>query len=86
MTHRPRWLYSVGKGDQAKRILAKYHSSTNDPDSPLIQLEMKEIEEKIQIDGADSTCIKAGYTIVYDSYPRNRNLVGLQTFVQNPSG
>ncbi|KAF9046721.1 general substrate transporter [Panaeolus papilionaceus] len=51
----PRWLYSVGKGDQAKRILAKYHSSTNDPDSPLIQLEMKEIEEKIQIDGADKT-------------------------------
>ncbi|KAF9013519.1 general substrate transporter [Cyathus striatus] len=49
----PRWLYSVGKSDGARRILAQFHSSTNDYNSPLIDLEMEEIEEKIQIDGVD---------------------------------
>jgi len=49
----PRWLYSVGKADQARKILARFHSSTNDIKSPLVNLEMREIEEKIQINGAD---------------------------------
>ncbi|KAK0464610.1 general substrate transporter [Desarmillaria tabescens] len=49
----PRWLHSVGRGHEARRILAKYHSATGDPNSPLIDLEMKEIEEKIEIDGQD---------------------------------
>ncbi|KAF8955286.1 general substrate transporter [Flammula alnicola] len=49
----PRWLYSIGKRDMARRILARFHSSDNDIDSPLVDLEMREIEEKIQIDGAD---------------------------------
>ncbi|KAF8957290.1 general substrate transporter [Flammula alnicola] len=49
----PRWLYSIGKQDMARRILARFHSSDNDIDSPLVDLEMREIEEKIQIDGAD---------------------------------
>ncbi|KAH9480303.1 Lactose permease [Psilocybe cubensis] len=51
----PRWLYSIGKTEQARKILARFHSSTNDPNSPLVDLEMREIEEKIQIDGADKT-------------------------------
>ncbi|KAF8917115.1 general substrate transporter [Mucidula mucida] len=49
----PRWLYSVGKEDQARRILAKYHSATNDLHSPIIDLEISEIKEKIEIDGQD---------------------------------
>ncbi|KAF8908874.1 general substrate transporter, partial [Gymnopilus junonius] len=49
----PRWLYSVGRADKAREILARFHSSTNDIKSPLVDLEMSEIEEKIQIDGAD---------------------------------
>ncbi|KAL0961054.1 hypothetical protein HGRIS_006042 [Hohenbuehelia grisea] len=49
----PRWLYSVGKADQARKILASFHSSTGDPDSPLVALEMEEIEEKIAVDGSD---------------------------------
>jgi len=49
----PRWLYTRGKTDQARQILAKLHSSTGDPHSPLIDLEIEEIEEKISIDGAD---------------------------------
>ncbi|KAJ2919200.1 hypothetical protein MD484_g1231, partial [Candolleomyces efflorescens] len=49
----PRWLYSVGKADQARLVLANLHSRTRDLNSPLIDLEMEEIAEKIQIDGAD---------------------------------
>ncbi|KAK7469204.1 hypothetical protein VKT23_003694 [Stygiomarasmius scandens] len=49
----PRWLYSVGKPDQARRILAKYHSQTGDLNSPLINLEMEEIQEKIEIEGQE---------------------------------
>ena len=51
---RPRWLYTKGKKEQARKILAKLHSSTGDINSPLIGLEIEEIEEKIALDGADS--------------------------------
>ena len=53
-SNRPRWLYSVGKTQEAREILARFHSSTGDINSPLIDLEMKEIEEKIEVDGVDS--------------------------------
>jgi len=35
------------------KILAKYHSKTGDINSPMIQLEIQEIEERISLDGAD---------------------------------
>lgn len=53
-SNRPRWLYSVGKKEEARKILAKYHSATNDLHSPIVDLEMSEIEEKIEVDGQDS--------------------------------
>ncbi|KAF8229684.1 general substrate transporter [Tricholoma matsutake] len=49
----PRWLHSIGKSKEARAILARFHSSTGDINSPLIDLEMEEIEEKIRIDGVD---------------------------------
>lgn len=49
----PRWLYSVGKADEARLVLANLHSLNRDINSPLIDLEMEEIAEKIQIDGVD---------------------------------
>lgn len=49
----PRWLYSVGKSDQARAILAKLHSKNNDIHSPLINLEMEEIEDNIKVNGPD---------------------------------
>ena len=49
----PRWLYSVGRSDDCRRILATLHSKTGDINSPLIQLEMEEIEESIQVNGPD---------------------------------
>ncbi|KAF8194163.1 general substrate transporter [Pholiota molesta] len=44
---------SVGKSDEARKTLARFHSSTNDVHSPLVELEMREIQEKIEVDGAD---------------------------------
>lgn len=49
----PRWLYARGKKDEAIAILAKCHSRTGDVNSPLIRIEVQEIEEAIAIDGAD---------------------------------
>lgn len=49
----PRWLYSRGRREEAVKILAKYHSKTGDIASPMIQLEIQEIEERISLDGAD---------------------------------
>ncbi|KAJ6584954.1 general substrate transporter [Mycena capillaripes] len=49
----PRWLYTRGKTEDARKILARFHSSNGDPDSPLVALELEEIEEKIALDGAD---------------------------------
>lgn len=49
----PRWLYSRGHREEAVSILARYHSATGDINSPMIQLEIQEIEERISLDGAD---------------------------------
>lgn len=49
----PRWLYSRGRREDAVSILAKYHSATGDVNSPMIKLEIQEIEERISLDGAD---------------------------------
>ena len=43
----------MGKTDQARQVLANMHSRTRDPNSPLVDVEMEEIIEKIEIDGAD---------------------------------
>ena len=49
----PRWLYARDRKDEAIDILARYHSKTGDRDSPLIKLQILEIEEGISVDGAD---------------------------------
>eukprot|EP00753_Platysulcus_tardus_P013280 PLAT3653.1.p1 GENE.PLAT3653.1~~PLAT3653.1.p1 ORF type:complete len:549 (-),score=-167.96 PLAT3653.1:152-1735(-) len=49
----PRWLYSQDKKERAIKILARLHSRTGDVKSPLVQLEVEELEEKIQLDGSD---------------------------------
>ena len=81
----PRWLYSIGRADRAREILARFHSSTNDVRSPLVDLEMREIEEKIQIDGADST-LSAHFPIcvMIKRFCYFREVVGLQAFVYYP--
>ena len=49
----PRWLYARGKKDQARAVLAKFHSKTGDPYSPLIDLEIHEFEQNIDLAGTD---------------------------------
>lgn len=49
----PRWLYARGKREEAIAILAKYHSKTGDIDSPVVKLEMQEIEAAISLEGGD---------------------------------
>ncbi|KAJ7930119.1 general substrate transporter [Mycena leptocephala] len=45
----PRWLMSVGRKDEARRILAKYHGN-GDENAPLVLLECRELETSITID------------------------------------
>jgi MFS family permease len=49
----PRWLVSRGRSDEAVRVLARFHSRDNDINSPLVQLELREIQEDINMAGAD---------------------------------
>ncbi|ELU42263.1 sugar [Rhizoctonia solani AG-1 IA] len=49
----PRWLYANGRKDEARAVLAKLHSGTNDHYSPVVEIEMEEIEEKTSLDGTD---------------------------------
>ena len=47
----PRYLYAHGKPDQARRVLADLHSANRDIHSPLVNLEIDEIEESISVSG-----------------------------------
>jgi MFS family permease len=49
----PRWLYARGRKEEAIAVLARYHSATGDVNSPLIRLQVMEIEEGISVDGGD---------------------------------
>ncbi|KAI5454184.1 hypothetical protein NCC49_004249 [Naganishia albida] len=53
MPESPRWIYSRGDTERARRILADLHSRDRDINSPLIAFEIEEIEEGISLDGAD---------------------------------
>jgi len=48
----PRWLIAVGRKDEARAILAKYHGN-GDPHAPLVLLEWKEFEESVKLDASD---------------------------------
>ncbi|KAF8165590.1 general substrate transporter [Crassisporium funariophilum] len=48
----PRWLISVGRKDEARSILARYHGN-DDPNAPLVLLEWKEYEEAVKLNASD---------------------------------
>ena len=56
----PRWLYAHGKREQALRILAKFHSRDNDINSPMVKIQVAEIEEAISLTGSDKVSLGFG--------------------------
>jgi MFS family permease len=48
----PRWQYVHGHVDKCRETLIKYHGNDN-PDSLYVQLEMREFEEQLELDGGD---------------------------------
>ena len=43
----PRYLISTGKVDKAREIIAKYHTSSEDPNSRLVDAEIQQIQESL---------------------------------------
>jgi len=79
---RPRWLYSVGKKDKAREVLAHLHSRTRDLNSPVVNIEIEDIADAIALDGADSEeILSARFVFILTS--SHRALVGLQTPLQD---
>lgn len=74
----PRWLYARGHRDRAIDILAKYHSATGSIDSPVVKLEMQEIEAVISLEGGDRQFWN--FKKVFDS-PGNRYRFGLAAMI-----
>jgi len=50
----PRWLMSVGRKSEARKILAEYHGN-GDENAPLVLLELREFEESIKLDACDKS-------------------------------
>ncbi|KAH8178843.1 sugar transporter domain-containing protein [Sarocladium implicatum] len=48
----PRWLFVHGRTDQCRQVLIKYHGNEN-PESLYVQLQLREFEEGLELDGAD---------------------------------
>ncbi|KAI0651511.1 general substrate transporter [Trametes meyenii] len=48
----PRWYIGQGRTDKAHEILTRYHGD-GDPDSPIVALELEEMQEVISANGSD---------------------------------
>jgi hypothetical protein len=48
----PRWLIANGRQEEALEVITKYHGDDN-PDSPLVQLTYREMQELISKEGSD---------------------------------
>lgn len=51
----PRFLVKVGKHEKARRVIAKYHTTSGSLDEPLVELVVKQIEEALENEKAIST-------------------------------
>ena len=49
----PRWLYARGRKEEARRVLAEFHTRDGDLRSPLVEIEIAEFEENISMEGGD---------------------------------
>ncbi|KAI0010827.1 MFS sugar transporter-like protein [Xylariaceae sp. FL0662B] len=62
----PRWLFVHGKTDKCREVLVRYHGNDN-PDSLYVQLELREFEEELELDGADKRWWD--YRVLFNSRP-----------------
>ncbi|CCO36479.1 Lactose permease [Rhizoctonia solani AG-1 IB] len=78
----PRWLVRVGRDDQARAILTKYHGN-GDENSPLVDFEMKEIKAMCELDGSDQVWwdMRPLFRTAADRY-RSYMCLGMATFGQ----
>ncbi|RDW65086.1 MFS general substrate transporter-3 [Coleophoma cylindrospora] len=71
----PRWLVSKGRTEEARNILVKYHGG-GDHSSPLVDFEIKEIEEYLRIEALNSR--ESSYTdLVRTAANRRRALIAV---------
>ncbi|KAI4599998.1 hypothetical protein KJ359_001099 [Pestalotiopsis sp. 9143b] len=70
----PRWLVMKNRHDEARRVIAKYMTTHNDLNSPIVGLMMTQIEESLE---ESSTGIKAAYDyrVFFTKEVRFRTLV-----------
>ncbi|KDN46946.1 hypothetical protein RSAG8_04023, partial [Rhizoctonia solani AG-8 WAC10335] len=78
----PRWLVRVGREEQARAILTKYHGN-GDPNSPLVEFEMQEIKTMCELDGSDQVWwdLRPLFRTAADRY-RSYMCLGMATFGQ----
>jgi sugar porter (SP) family MFS transporter len=60
----PRWLYVHGQVDQCRACLSRFHGNDK-PDSLYVQLQLREFEEELELDGADKRWWD--YRVLFDS-------------------
>ncbi|KAH3671323.1 hypothetical protein OGAPHI_000546 [Ogataea philodendri] len=73
----PRWLISVGKVDQARRVLLKFHANYEEEYLPLVELEMQEITAGIEALRANN--ISSWKSLI--STPGNRKRLFISCFL-----
>ncbi|KAF2014399.1 lactose permease [Aaosphaeria arxii CBS 175.79] len=62
----PRWLFVHGKGERCRDVLVKYHGNNN-PESLYVQLQLREFDEDLEINGADKRWWD--YRVLFNSRP-----------------
>jgi hypothetical protein len=76
----PRWLYATGRREEAAAVLAHFHSKEDDAQSPIVKLQLLEIEESIALDGADKVSLRVDENKRYDP------VLSLSTLSHSDSG
>ena len=70
----PRWLAAHGRGEEARKILVKYHGG-GDENSPLVAFEMAEIEAALELESTTSQ--NSWFELVRTPANRHRTLIAI---------
>ncbi|KAH8662621.1 general substrate transporter [Xylariales sp. PMI_506] len=74
----PRWLTSKGRTDEARQFLIKYHAG-GDASSPLVDMEMREIEEYILLEKQQASSEISYLDLIRTAPNRRRTLIAVIT-------